>query len=247
MRHLGINGMVLKKQNYGEYDQFITIFSPTLGKIEAVAKGARKIDSPFTGHLELLNICTFELYKKTQNFTIIQCQNQKTFKALRNDFNRTILALLLLEIFQKSTPEEGNGEALFELLETTLNQLEKSQKSFIVIETFKIKLMQLLGILPDISRCSHCSKKWEKISHICIDEDGNLYCKNCQREGGSKESISFNIMKLIHFLTKAEFQGIEKIRLLGEEKKLLQKITNVFLQKYINREIFSEKILTQIS
>ena len=47
MRSLGIDAIILKRRNLGEFDQSITLFSPTLGKIQATARGARKVSSQF--------------------------------------------------------------------------------------------------------------------------------------------------------------------------------------------------------
>ena len=82
-RQISCEGIILQKRNFGEHDQFVTFFSPELGLMEAAAKGSRKINSPFTGHLEILNICKFQIYKNARGQTITQCQALETKTAPR--------------------------------------------------------------------------------------------------------------------------------------------------------------------
>lgn len=251
MPYVSLNAIILKKHKYSEYDEYVTIYSPLCGKIHAFAKGSRKITSHFLGHFELLNICNFRLYKKNNLFTVTQCQSQKTFKALYKDITKTVTALWLLEIFDKYTYEEQNNENLFHLLEKTLESIEKSKKPLFLVESFKIKFLDLLGMLPEIARCSSCNKKWHKENIITLEE-GHLICENCQNirknewSNSKNQNISFNMMKLIHFLKKEAYTDIEKIKLQPSEEQHLKKLSSFFFQGYINREIRSEKVINQM-
>ena len=189
MRHLNTPGIILKKHNSGEYDQFITLYCPTLGKIQALAKGSRKIESSFTGHLETLNICHFQLYKGPHTFMITQCQAESVFKNVRDDFTKSMLAILISEIFQRATSATEDGEALFYLLEKTLTSLNQNHKHLLCLESFKIKLLNLLGVMPDISRCSVCEKKWQQEQTIYLGNDGHLSCVTCYRDIKNQQEV----------------------------------------------------------
>ena len=45
--------IILKRFDLGEADRLLTLLTPRHGKIEVVAKGARKLTSAKTGHVEL--------------------------------------------------------------------------------------------------------------------------------------------------------------------------------------------------
>ena len=53
-------GIILKRRDAGE-GSVISILSPELGKIRAIARGTGKPQSKKTGHLEVLNISSFPL------------------------------------------------------------------------------------------------------------------------------------------------------------------------------------------
>ncbi|MCA9373918.1 DNA repair protein RecO [Candidatus Peregrinibacteria bacterium] len=244
MRYLNITGIILKKHNTGEQDQYVTIFSPTLGKIDARARGARKINSSFIGHLEILNICDFQLYKNQNHFTITQCQIRKSYKNIRETLNQSMLSFHLLEIFLKIAQSEENGDELFDLIAQTLEKIDQNQKNQLHIETFKIKMLDIAGALPNISRCGNCDIRWNQESMIHIDEEGHISCFDCS--SGNQTLIPFNTMKLIHFIQQSPFDQIEKIAMNQQDKTILKKVMAIFLHNYISSELKTEKFIAHL-
>lgn len=245
MRNLAAEGIILRKQTRGENDHYVTIYSPVLGRIQAVAKGSRKIDSSFTGHLETMNLCQFMLYRNGQYLTITECKTRKSFKNIRDDFERSLLAILLLEIFLKSTSTPEQGQEIFSLVENTLDTLETTNKTTLTIESFKIKLMELLGVMPNIAKCSSCSRRWIETDVVMLDAGGHLWCGECLSEPAKYEQIPFRIVKLVNYIARNNFKNIEKIALTPHEETALKTLSNVFLHNYISTEIVSERILSQ--
>ena len=47
-------GVVIRQIPLGEADRILTLYTPDMGKIRAVAKGVRRTKSKLGGHLELL-------------------------------------------------------------------------------------------------------------------------------------------------------------------------------------------------
>src|SRR5258707_167240 len=44
--------IVLRRTDFGEADRILTLFTPSYGKVRAIAKGARRTTSRLAGHLE---------------------------------------------------------------------------------------------------------------------------------------------------------------------------------------------------
>ena len=47
--------IVLRQNSLGEADRIVTLYTPSNGKVRAVARGVRRPKSKLSGHLELLN------------------------------------------------------------------------------------------------------------------------------------------------------------------------------------------------
>ena len=55
--------VVLRKAELGEADSILTLYTPHLGKLKAVAKGVRRPKSKLGGHVELLTYSEVMLAK----------------------------------------------------------------------------------------------------------------------------------------------------------------------------------------
>lgn len=250
MRHFVTQGIILKKKSRGENDNLILIFSPEIGKFQAISKSSRKITSSFIGHLETLNICNFQVYKTTHNYTITQCQLYKSYKKIQENLDKMVFALLTLEIIQKSIESEHHHDQAFELLISTLDEIENELNYEFIVENFKIKLLQLLGSLPEIALCFFCSKKWEIEENIWLDQEGHLTCYQCLNKhnfnSNKFENVPFKLIKLINYISQNHFEKPLKIELNSEQKFQLKKIVNTFLNNYLYQELNSEKIITKL-
>src|SRR5262249_2893742 len=51
-RVYGSEAVILRRIDFGEADRILTLFTPTYGKVRAVAKGVRRTTSRLAGHLE---------------------------------------------------------------------------------------------------------------------------------------------------------------------------------------------------
>jgi DNA repair protein RecO (recombination protein O) len=243
MRSVSTDGIVLNRQNRGEYDQSVTVFSPLLGKIRATAKGARKPGSRFAGHLEPLNICDFMLHRSARGFTIIQGQAKKTFKPVRDSLRKSLLSMLVLEIFQACTHSQEQGPELFKLISDTIESISTGKNHPLIVDGFKFKLMKLLGILPEIERCGSCRKRWSAVSEAALTQDSHLLCEKCLDGQRIKFRIPFNVIKLASYSCANAYPEISRIKASATEKNCFKKMADAFLHLYLDREIISERIL----
>lgn len=243
MRNLTVDAVILKKHPRAEHDVSVTLYTPTLGRIQATAKGARKINSNFTGHLDTLNICRIQLYCNGPHYTITQCQAINTHRTIRDSLERSIMALLLLEIVQKTTYSTETGAKLFELIRVTLEQLSKTTKTTLVVESFKIKLLAELGVLPDFAHCTICQKKWQETDHITLEEGGQITCYDCSTTHKQVAIVPFTIAKLGYHLHQQTYETIEKFALNSNQETHLKKLTDFFLHNFLEHEIDTHQLL----
>jgi DNA repair protein RecO (recombination protein O) len=246
MRSVSTEGIILSKQDLGEHDSVITIFSPQLGKIRATAKGVRKPNSKLAGHLEPLNVCTLLLHHSSRGHTIIQSQASKTFRLIRENLNKSIQAMLVLEIFQATTQHHEQSEELFTLIIETLDMICHSNNNDLILESFKIKFMRIIGIMPEMERCAACRARWRKESQILLTNDNRLICQRCLGNQRPKMKIAFNVIKLASYACNSHYREIRRIKATPAEKQCFKTIANTFLHLYLDRAIMSERILLDL-
>lgn len=202
MRTQKTPGIVIRKKAINEKDCAVLILSPFFGKIDAYAKGARNIKSKFTGHLDLLNVCDFEIYTGPGSNIVTECQLQKNYTDFSKDLKKFYFASLIAKILIKFINENENCEDIFHLCDETFDALEKFSKEDLIYESFKIKFCDLLGCLPDLE-----DLKNTEFNHF--DENLNQILQNLYRE---------------------KYDNIQNIKLNKEQKEQIKTVTENFLE-----------------
>ncbi len=203
MRNKTIKSIILGHKNFNESHKLIFLYNEEYGKITTIAKGACKINSKFTGHLESLNISSTSLYFSSKNIILTDIETIENFKNIRNDFIKLKTALQINEITNKVLFENLIIEDLIPLITITLKTLEKNNNSThppLILTTYIIKLLDKIGLMPDFK----------------------LIKKNSNQK----------YIKFFNFIKTQNFSEILKINLSKKEEKIInQKLSN-FLYEY---------------
>lgn len=145
MRSHKTEGIVLKRKSLAEADRIITIFSKNYGKINLMAKGVRKITSRRSPHVEPLNHSKFIIYKGTLMFTLLEVETLSNFSFLKKDLKKMAYAYHVCELVDSLCAENQENHQIFEILKTTLLDIEKGEDPKVVVGNFEISLLRLLG------------------------------------------------------------------------------------------------------
>lgn len=150
MAYYKTEGLLLRRHNLGEADRILTIFSPDLGKIRAVAKGVRRGKSKLAGHLEPFVVTKLQIAKGRNLDIITSAQGQYHYRLASAELERLALAHLLLEICDRVlTEQEPHGQA-YSLLNECLAALESGVDPELIRHYFYVKLLDSMGHRPEI-------------------------------------------------------------------------------------------------
>lgn len=142
-RYLSTLGIVINKKTSKEADLVITLLTPKLGKIVALAKGAKNIKSSRLGNLQLGNTIKVQIYQKN-NFNWLS-ESQNIIPFMQTDKNLTQLNLLFyfLEIVNQLIAENQHIEKVFDISQNIINAINKNLlNSYIQNE---INFLEVLG------------------------------------------------------------------------------------------------------
>jgi len=101
MAYYKTEAILLRRHSLGEADRILTLLSPDLGKIRAVAKGVRRGRSKLAGHLEPFVVSDVRMAKGRNLDVITSAQGKQYFNPADGDLGKLALAHLLLEICDK--------------------------------------------------------------------------------------------------------------------------------------------------
>ena len=116
-------GIVIRRRDQGEADRVLTLCTP-LGKIEAIAKGARKVRSRKAGHVELFTRSNFVISRVQNSWDIVsQAETVEPHELLRSDLLRGAYARYAIELLDSFFAQEEGGQTLLDLLDHALARL----------------------------------------------------------------------------------------------------------------------------
>ena len=148
-----VHAIVLRRRDQGESDRRLTLLTEELGKLDVVAKGARKTASRLAGSSDPLAVSVMNLAEGKVNRFVTQAQPITSFRGLRNDYDRLNFALALTELFAAVLPVEEPQPDAYELLLRSLAMLEVHEKPLVVLVWAQVQLLSLSGFLPQVETC----------------------------------------------------------------------------------------------
>ena len=138
------NAIILNRINYKDADKIITLYTDKLGKIRALAKGVRKMNSHRRGKLEMFNLVRAEFIKYTEWYIITQTDLLKSYSKIKSDPTRINVAYYIAETFDKLVPLETEDQTLFAFLCKTFDYLEICDP-IDLLNAYNIKILRILG------------------------------------------------------------------------------------------------------
>lgn len=144
MKTYKVEAIILKRQNFFEADKILTVFSKEKGKLKAIAKGVRKINSRRAGSLELFNHLSLVICEGKGMDSIIEVNVLNSFPVWRGNLRSVGVAYYLCELVDRLTVEGQEHPAVFYALLESL-QFNSSEKARQTILSFEKQLLNLLG------------------------------------------------------------------------------------------------------
>ncbi len=184
--------IVLRYANYRDNDRMLTLFSPTQGRIEALARGCRKPRSPILNASEMFALGDFELYQKGAHLTVINAALIETFYPLRQDFDRLAVGTYLLGVAECSIQPGVPAQELFMLLLHTLSRLTFTDQPWRpLVAGFLLHLSSCEGYKPRLNHCVHCERRLSETESTWFDPvAGGLTCRDCHLQSHTPVSAA---------------------------------------------------------
>lgn len=145
MRTIRVEGIVVKRVNYGEADRILTILTRELGKVSIKATGVRKITSRRSPHIELLNYGVLTLYKSQKFPVLVEVNSLDTYSEIKSDLTKVGFAYHICELVDGLCAENQENTAVFNLTKNVLDRLAADEDLVSIIHEYEVELLTLLG------------------------------------------------------------------------------------------------------
>ena len=238
--------IVLKRINLGEADSIITLYTPNLGKIRAVAKGVRRPKSKLGGHLDLLTQSALLLAQGRNLDIITQSQTIESFLPLKSDLKHISCALYLAELVDQFTAEQVENHPIYELLHTNLLWLCRTRNCELVLRHFELQLLRHLGYQPELYQCLGCKSPLAPQRNLFSASSGGALCPDCGRNEPAVRPISVDALKVMRFLISSDHASAGRLRISRDLSQEVEQLIRWYIRYLLEREVKSLEFLDHL-
>lgn len=155
---------VLASRPHREVDRLITLFGPSLGRCEAVARGTRKPTSKLAASLEPFTGVRIELVPGRTWPTVIHVDVRAARRRLRSQLGGLAQAGFVVALAEALVRAEDRNPRLFTLVERELQRIDRSAgerlapADALALALFTLRAVSAAGWRPDFDRCAVCHR-----------------------------------------------------------------------------------------
>ena len=241
MKHLKISGIVIAENNMGDFDKMLTILTPNLGKIGCSARGARRPKSLLLSGTQFLCFGEYMVFKSGDTYTLNSVDTIELFYNIRTDLDKLTYASYITKIITDVTTENQNSFNTLKLFLNTLYAISETDKDLdLITAVFKLRLLKILGFMPNIRECTECKDK-ENITHFSIRDNG-FKCKNCSKQDTGAIEISEPTINALKYIFSADPKKIFSFKVSKESQKELELVSTIYLNEKLEKEYRLEKL-----
>lgn len=185
--------LLLRRVDYGEADLVLTLLTQKLGKLSALARGARKSQKRFGGALEPMHTLAVELDERpgAELLTLREAKLKAPRPKLLGSLSALEAAGKALGWVRRAAPPRTPEAEPYAVLITLLDRLNaenNSEQSAVALAEAGLVLLASFGWGIDFERCVRCGRQALPAQSASVDAArGGLICRSC---GGARLRLS---------------------------------------------------------
>ncbi len=231
---LNTQGIVLRSARYKENDLILTIFTRKLGKISAIAKGAKRNKSSLLSSSQLFSYSNYTLKKQGNMYRISQSETIKSFYNIAYDIDAFSYATYITSLVETSIYENQTNNRLFVLLAQTLYlYAQKDTDKEYITRAFELKFLDYIGFKPIVNKCVNCNTINLENSVFNVDE-GGILCEKCKVNYIYNFKIDATTIKLMDYIFRNDILTCSKAKVSKYIVNELTKILKLYIKVYVD-------------
>jgi DNA repair protein RecO (recombination protein O) len=176
-------GIVLRTVGHGESDKLVTFYSPDIGRVTGIAKGAKRSKRRFVNKLEECSLLQI-FYRPPKGtaglFLISEAELLDAHLPLRTDVRKYAAAMYLCELVMRFTHDNDSDPRLYAVLQWALEALSRAKTPLPTVALAHLRLLDAVGYRPELNRCTSCRQAVVMgRTYKFLPGNGTLLCNRC--------------------------------------------------------------------
>jgi DNA repair protein RecO (recombination protein O) len=208
-----VEALVLRTRPLGEADVVVTLLTWGEGKVEAVARGARRGRSRLLAATQPFTESRLMLWRGRTLDSVSQAEVIQSFRGLQQDLTRLACAAYTAELVDHFLGEREPNPALYTLwreMLTYLNQTEGLNPLLKGVHVFELRLMRILGYAPELTRCAACGGEMGATSRFSLGLGGVL-CSQCFSRDPSAAPVAGGTLATLRRLGETPWERLRVV------------------------------------
>ena len=235
-----IDGIIVSEYPFEESSKIINILTKD-GEYIIIAKGAKKIKSPFFAVTNKFTLGIFNIqYKEKGLSKLIDADIINNYSIIKKDINKVSYVTYITELCLKVYKHEPSSN-IYDLYLASLNKINEGYNYEVIFNILRLKLLDYLGIKPVIDRCIECGNTHNIVT--ISSYLGGYVCRDCYR---NEKIVSPKTISLIRMLYYVDISKITKLDISKEIMKEIEEFINDYYDRYSGIYLKSKTLLDYI-
>ena len=241
------DAIVLTRFDLGEADRVLTLITPELGKLKAIAKGSRRPSSRLGGSLEPFAELTVSLARGRTFDVVTEVHVAHAWLALRDSLESAATAWYLAELADRSLEERHAAEPLYALLRRAYELLDAGMAPGRVARWYEMHLADELGQRPEVDRCVECDRMLEADETFrWVPPLGGVLCGRCPGPAADRSGLTLDALKLLKAYQRLDIEAIAALRLAPSTEREVEAAMRDFMRVALERDPRSLAFLDEV-
>jgi DNA repair protein RecO (recombination protein O) len=188
--------IVLRSYVFGESDKIVTLLTRSSGKLNGIAKGAKRSLRRFGGALELFSHIQIDLrQKRTAELAFLErAVLVRPWRGLLTSLERYAAASHVVEIADKMTAEREVGDRLYSVVAGALARLDRDEPGPMTLRLYELAALSACGYRYDFGACALCRRELAAVGGRSHLGDGGMVCSRCAGDAPPGPAVTSHAM-----------------------------------------------------
>ena len=258
MSVLTSEAVVLRTWPLRESDLIVSFFTRDYGRVKGVAKAALKSRKRFGGALEPMTLARAWFAERPRQELVRLDQLEIVRSPLSAPVDQLRLAVLsfFAELIDEALPEHDPQETVFRLLVSVLEQTSAAQANdkaevsseigqpWMPLTYFSLWMTRLMGLLPDVSRCTACGEPLRPSEISFSSYSDGLFC--AVHRGSNANILSADSWQLAQRMLRAPVSAFAAEPWPRRRAQDLRRFTVQSLERHLERKLRTAEALNRL-
>jgi DNA repair protein RecO (recombination protein O) len=239
--------IILKRRDFGEADRLLTVLTPGHGKLDVIAKGARKPTSHKTGHVELFTRADMLIHKGRDLDIVVQAEMNAPHLPIRENLQRGAYASYAAELLDRFTAEgEEDYAALFELMDDTLDRLCHDDDPRLAVRYYEMRLLDLVGFRPEMQECVVSREAVQAEDQFFSYAMGGVVSPRYGHEGTALVPVGMTTLKVMRHMQRSPYSHVKSLNIQPALHDDLERVMLGYITFLLERKLQSVDFIRRI-